>query len=816
MPMSVKRERVMASVVFVGLCMVGNAWAGDDADPSGQPAKQGSTKDKRGEPATSLEEIVVYAQKRYELVQDVPIAISAFSQKDYDKLSLVTGQDFANFTPSMTYTTDNRVFLRGIGQTTGQGGVEPGVGTYVDGVYNTSPLPITTPAILIDHAEVLRGPQGTLYGRNTQGGAINIVEKRPTSDFEAEFRQSFGDYQTSRSGLTLSGPVNDWLRYRVSGTFDYQGQGYTENLAAKYHLGSTSSMELQLEADATDRLKLWLKLNYAHIYQHQDPAYYPVPYDTTTPSFNGGITVNPLFGYTGTNPALTNPRRVAQNTIPLIEANTPQAELTADWNLGAVLLRYIGGYSYTTAHITADLDDSPATQPFTYVDAPGSVNPALPFSLCGLIGGCLISPVDVADIYTRPWNYSNEIDLISQGDTRLKWLFGLYQYHEYSNFNSNLHRPFETALTSLPNNPTGTYIDAIEGNSINSFAEFAQADYALTDRFSLQAGIRNTYDKKDAHAGLPVLNFSGPLGLLQSGFTSQGFAIPGGQGATAYYGRSWDGVTARLAVQWRPDSTTNAYALIATGYKAGAITDPTLQVRVPGGNPEPQVLPAEKLYDYELGLKKDISKTLRTDVAAFYYDYHNMQVQTTGPDPVIHGNFVPTFVSAPKSRVAGFEAQILWQPTQNIDASLNYSYLDATIRQLSNVVDLSLPPPRSLQSVAGNQIPFTTRQQGAVNAGYTWLFAPGSFRFGATYAYVGPHFDDIFSTPTYLVHSYEEVDLNALWRSANERVTVIGYAKNLTDKLGASVLTLTNGTAQTNYTLLPPRTFGVEVQLKWF
>ncbi|HWM66141.1 MAG TPA: TonB-dependent receptor [Steroidobacteraceae bacterium] len=791
-----KCERVLRSAVLIsvcGTCALSSAWAQE------QPNRQ----DGRTGPVEALEEIVVTAQKRSELLQDVPIAVSAFGDKQRDELGLITAQDFATFTPGLSYSSDgNRLFLRGIGQTTTQGNVEVGVGTYTDGVYNSGAGSIATPAILIDHVEVLRGPQGTLYGRNTQGGAINVVSKRPTDHFEAEFRQALGNDQTSRSGVTVAGPINERLRYRAAGTFNYQGEGYTDNIARSYHLGSDAILNLQLEADVTDDLKVWMKGVYAYIYQHPDQPYNGHPYDTTTDSFNGGVTINPLFGYTGSNPALTDHRKIEQNTVPLVHLKSRQFELTADWNLGAASLRYVGGYNHSELHVTADLDDSARSQPFLYTG-----------SVCVFVGGCTISPVDIADITSTPVYYSNELDLISQSETRLKWILGLYQYHERNNLDSNLHRPLEAALTALPNNPTGSYIDAIGGTTISSWAAFGQADYALSRTFTLQAGLRESHDKKDSFSGLPYLAFSGPVGLLLSGFTSPAARIP--TGPAAYFKDSWQGLTARVALQWHPDADTNLYALFASGYKAGAITDPSLKVRAPGAAPAPQVLPAEHLYDYELGLKKVLRSSLRLNLAAFYYNYKNMQVQTTGPDPTIPGNFVPTFVSAPKARVLGFESELNWQVTRHIDGLLSYSYLDAKIQELNNVVDQSLPAPRQLQNVSGNRLPFTSKHQLALNSGYTWTFAPGSLRFGATYAYTSARYYDIFSTPTYRAPGYSQVDLRALWRSANDHVELIGFVSNLLDRESVNFLSLTNGTANTALTLNPPRTFGAELQLRF-
>ena len=168
-----------------------------------------------------IEEILVTAEKREASIQDVPIAISAFGRDMRDRLGIISNADLANHTPSTTFNTNpNRVFIRGVGRVENSLGTEPGVAVYRDGIYAQEVGQLPESTFFTDHIEVLRGPQGTLYGRNAVGGAVNVVSKRPTDEFSGEVRA--GAYSDSgyQLGLALAGPINDRFRYRVAAELD--------------------------------------------------------------------------------------------------------------------------------------------------------------------------------------------------------------------------------------------------------------------------------------------------------------------------------------------------------------------------------------------------------------------------------------------------------------------------------------------------------------------------------------------------------------------------------------------------------------------
>ena len=172
----------------------------------------------------SIAEIVVTAEKRNESLETVPVAISAYTAKTRDLIGIDTIQDMTNFTPGLAYSTSlDRAFIRGVGRETNNLSTNPGVATYADGVYNSSVVAASGDEMFEDRIEVLRGPQGTLYGRNAIAGTINSISKRPTQDWTAEVRLKIGNYQTRDVEGMVSGPISDTMRFKFGGYRNYQG-----------------------------------------------------------------------------------------------------------------------------------------------------------------------------------------------------------------------------------------------------------------------------------------------------------------------------------------------------------------------------------------------------------------------------------------------------------------------------------------------------------------------------------------------------------------------------------------------------------------
>ena len=216
--------------------------------------------------STTIEELVVTAEKREQSLQDVPVAISAYSSETRDLLGINSVQDITNFTPGLAYDNGtDRITLRGVGRSTNVHAADGAVAIYSDGIYTSSSFEASKQPLFIDRVEVLRGPQGTLYGRNSIGGAINVLSKRPTHDFTAEVRATYGNYNYGVLAGTISGPITEGLRYRVNAQWEKQTDGWYQNTAVGGRDGGNiidqTYFEAQLAADFGDHAEGWIKLS---------------------------------------------------------------------------------------------------------------------------------------------------------------------------------------------------------------------------------------------------------------------------------------------------------------------------------------------------------------------------------------------------------------------------------------------------------------------------------------------------------------------------------------------------------------------------
>ncbi|MGH8187003.1 MAG: TonB-dependent receptor plug domain-containing protein, partial [Steroidobacteraceae bacterium] len=245
-----------------------------------------------------LEEIVVTAQKRSESLQDVPVAVSAFTSETRDLLGITNITDLTDFTPGLSYaSTLDRMSLRGVGRLTNNYGSDPGIATYSDGFYTASNVEAGKRPIHTDRIEVLRGPQGTLYGRNSIGGALNVISKRPTETFEGEVRATVGNYDTQIFEGSLSGPITDWLRFRVAGNTGGQGEGFFRDEDSNETEGNVSDdlyVEGQLEFNIGASFEGWFKYAHAEWNQARRTVTAITPQDVA-PVYFGGLFPNTSF-----------------------------------------------------------------------------------------------------------------------------------------------------------------------------------------------------------------------------------------------------------------------------------------------------------------------------------------------------------------------------------------------------------------------------------------------------------------------------------------------------------------------------------------
>lgn len=808
-----------------------------------------------------VQEVIVTAEKREVSLQEVPVAISAFTAETRQIVGIQSLQDLTNFTPGLSYSGDDRVFIRGIGRQTNTNGSDPGVAAYSDGVYNGSNISVGASDFFVDRVEILRGPQGTLYGRNSIGGAINVISKRPTRSWSGELRGALGNYERRDVEAYVSGPLAEGLRMRLGAARYEQDEGYFENVAGGPSEGGKSTGyygEFQVEADLGEDVTAWAKVFTRQNEGRPRDGRRLGPYDYSLYPQNA-LVPGGAFGYMttgfrslgpGTNPAIDDPR--AFNTdVPSQSKLNRNFGLSTDvvWRGPGFDVRYIGGVE---AYRFTSLSDSDGTSMLSYTV------PLSPGATCLFIPGC--QPVTIAPGtafgYLEDKSFgSSEINISSNGDSAFQWIVGAYYYAERfdqeSHFNAEnlqqLRRPANGPLLS-GQDFQGDFVFAGSYSTTKSSALFGQADWDLNPQLRLTAGLRYTSDEKVAREAIRIVCY-GCGGFPPNVFgtstpaldvTSSGISLLPARGvvepvridpntgvATRKLAADWNGVTGTLGLEWKPDDDTMAYARYGRGYKSGGFNA--------GGITAQTQTDPEYVDSFEVGYKRTFAGAFQLNAAAFYYKYKDLQIPLTFVNPA--GVSVGVFNNLEKSTSYGLELEALWQATDALQVLASYGYNKAEIDKACCFIDPDDPravqpgaqPSGPLsggsqaQDVSGEELPGATPHKIGLNANYRFDFDAGDLVLSASYVWKDRTYNLIFNREYTRIPSYDQLDLRAVWTSNDDRYRVIGYVKNVFDTLGynsASGDLLASPPAAANTVsrtlgLTPPRTYGIQVQYRF-
>jgi len=549
-----KVRLLASSAVLIAAALGSSAHAQTKAATTGAAAAPAAA-----EGGATIEELVVTAEKRSQSLQDVPVAISAYTSEKRDLIGINTVQDMTNFTPGLEYSSQlDRISLRGVGRLTNVQSADPGVATYSDGVYTSSTVEAGKTPILTDRVEILRGPQGTLYGRNSICGAINVISKRPTDDPYAEVRLTVGNYGRTLVEGAVSGPITDGLQFRLAGNWEKQRDGYFHNVVpgmpSEGGVVDTYYLEGQLKAKFGEHLDGWLKVAIAGWNNGSGGPGARATYTTgpinTTEFAPAALFVNPGFACSGrasnvvnasplgcVNPANSDPRAFAADTaqsVSLDETYIFSTEWT--WHFDKADLKYIGGYDNYHYTLISDQDGG-AIQGLTLPVAPffGALGTAIGAAVtpCSVVPGC--TGVNVRPRYASTYQedkhwVSHELNLASTGDGPLQWLAGLYYYKE------GYRQPVFTTLfdqSQLASPGIVSAVPALTGAVAadtlrrpyddrpelhdESYAGYGQIDWKFADTWKLTVGLRYSHDHKYGSEDVRVVCFAAPACLNAPG-----------------------------------------------------------------------------------------------------------------------------------------------------------------------------------------------------------------------------------------------------------------------------------------------------------
>ncbi|WP_421738717.1 TonB-dependent receptor [Caulobacter sp.] len=689
--------------------------------------------------ATAIEEIVVTAQKRSENLQDVPVSVTALTSDALAARGVNNVLALNNLAPGMRISAGDaaanpKIYIRGVGLSDFNPNASSGVGVYVDGVYVGSPLAQMAGFFDLAQVEVLRGPQGTLYGRNTNGGAINITTKRPSQTFGADASLEYGSFNAVTADLGVGGPiVADKLAFRAAAQY-VQDDGYTYNRvtghdlnAAKHWAGRLSLLYTPSEDfELLTQVNRYVNRGDATAPQHR--ALFPATAAATgadglcaANAYASGACTD-LLGYADTD---NNSRAVDANLEGKDKVDLFGASSQATWKLGGMSLISVTAWQW--AHRN-DLENTDA------------------------------SPLRMIEINyrSRQHQFTQELRLQSNdASARLNWVLGVYYMDEQvqDNTRQDVLRDLRPLFVT-PSNPTGLSLE----NSVATFgypytqttkgyAVFGQADYKLTDRLTGTVGLRWSADDKSmdyqsqAEDGLIVI-------------------------LTSKQSKTFSAVSGRLGLRYALNDDANIYATYNRGYKSGGFFGgmaTTAQEMEPYDN--------ETLDAYELGLKSEFfDRRVRLNVSGFYYDYKNQQVfaQTTR-----NGLTVLVLDNAANSKVYGGEAEVTARPIQPLTLSAGVSLLHAKYGDYFT----------EGKDFTGNWLPQSPKV--TFNAAATWV-APL-----ANGASILANVDANYSSRVYFDNSNAArlsqdavwvAGAQASWRSPDRKIEAGAFARNLFDK----------------------------------
>nr|WP_272887034.1 TonB-dependent receptor [Phenylobacterium aquaticum] len=492
----------------------------------------------QGSQTTTIEELVVTAEKREQSLQDVPVAISAFTSKQRDLVGISSIQDLTNFTPGFVYQSANdRASMRGIGRLTNVHSVDGAVSIYIDGLFTTSTVLAGGPPLETDRVEILRGPQGTLYGRNAIGGTVNVISARPTDTPYAEVRAIAENFGFTNLQFAASGPLAEGLQVRFSGYKLDQRDGYYSNISPGMPTEGSKrneyEMQFQVKAQLGENADLWMNYKTLEWNNRGGPGaragYLNGPYDTGLLDQNYTVVYNSAHGYstatgangivpgslvqfngvtTTTNPALQDPHKFNTNTpqhVTLTDVHSFTANFA--YHMPTFDIKYIGGLQNYKYDLTGDTDAT-SVKSYQIPLAAGSV--------CGTVHtlyGFGASTVDCNPLtvngdntyhyFEYPTWYSHEINIASTDDGPVQWIAGVYYYNEkYSGTGStadfflNGASSLQTPILGAAPNPEGTWSTGHYSLTTESKAVFGQVDWKATDTLKITAGLRYTKDHK--------------------------------------------------------------------------------------------------------------------------------------------------------------------------------------------------------------------------------------------------------------------------------------------------------------------------------
>ncbi|KGE03324.1 TonB-dependent receptor [Pseudohaliea rubra] len=615
-----------------------------------------------------LEEVVVTAQKRTESLTDVPISIGVMSAEALQKTGVRQLREVAEFVPNLTISSGNdsstAVRIRGVGTNTRNIGFDTRVGVYVDGVYMGQSLAQNLDILDLDRVEVVRGPQGTQFGRNTVAGAINMITTKPTDEFELELLGEVGNYDSYRVGAIVNLPLSDSLAARVS-VIDHARDGLVDNITTGTDHNERDGTTLRGQlAWRGERVDVTLAADYT---------------ESDRVSFFGEAVTD----WSGSVPTTEAPGRFA------IANNVDNYEEREIWGTSLNVDVALGDYSFTS--ITAYRDNSIDRGQDTDHSSQDLLRVVYP------------------DAYEQ---LTQEFQLFSPDTGRLKYVAGLYFYREEatSTRRAIVGRDIGTVFQVLapPLAPAGplfenSFAGTFGAVDTDSWAVYLNGTYELTDRWTLGFGARYTDEQREVDYDLvgSVIDLGGPQVPTAAVFgVAVGPVVDGLTVLNFQDKQDFDDFSPMLSLSYALTENSNVYLKYAEGFKSGGFNVDFVSgdLLADGIDFDP-----ETVESWELGIKgESADRSLRYSVSAFYMEFEDYQlnqfIQLSNNTSAI------TIQNAAKVVSEGLEAELTWYPTAAFMVQGSVGYNNAEFDAFPNGGSVRNPAGVGAD-LAGNKLP---------------------------------------------------------------------------------------------------------------
>lgn len=732
------QHRLLCLAIACAIGASANATFAADAAaaPDPTPAQDAGATPARNAEATELESIQVTARRRSENIEKVPVAVSAFSEEDLKDMQATNLDGLQGAVPGLNIVQGRgsssaaNVFIRGIGQPDALQTFDPGVGLYVDDVYYSRIQGALMSLFDVDHVEVLRGPQGTLYGKNSTGGALKVVTRDPGDATKGSAELTFGNYGRAEGRFYLAGSFNDAWSASIAGAIT-ANDGYVRDVVTHhdYNDDDTKALRAKLQFKPNENFKATLALDYTH----QDAALtLGAP---TAPLYATNLAPPnlPVLIYTPPSGKYDFHGRTSFDPDKGQNLTHKGVSLSMDWRLSdAWAFKSISAYRWLSSDSYVDID---ATQL--------------------QIGDVLV------DFHQK--QASQEFQLQYDNGSNLQAVYGVYWLREMLPSHQEAYANDLLVYGTLPIDFLRTIDD---DQTTSSLAAFAHANWEFVPTWTLAAGLRWTRDTKDYWRTTSAF-FGAPF---QAATQDPQAVIP----PTS---KSWTAWTPSISLQKQFSDEVMAYLSANRGYKAGGFNG---RANSPAEAADPTFKP-ETVWTYELGLKmRSADNRLQANIAAFHSNYNDFQARVSDGD-----SLTPVFavLNAASLKMDGleFEGQALFGTGTRLSAQL--AYLDA---RYDKFVDPAHDDPSNIYYVPGihAHVPFSPKWTARVALSQTFNFGSGAaLTVGGDVSYRDDTWLSVDNRPGLMQPSYALVGLFGVFDSADGHWQFRAGVRNLTDKV---------------------------------